>query len=441
MKILIYSLGLPPFRRGGLVNYSVDLAEQLAREDNEVTFLYPGKMPLKRSNSLSFKKRKVNYHFQCYEMINPLPVSLTFGNSTDVLPFFAKRDKSKIRSFIKKISPDVVHIHTIMGLPKEYLEILKEENIKTVFTTHDYYGLCPKMITSNPLERLKSSECSYDCMLCSVGPNLTKIRLMQSHLYQTFKELRIVKYFREKQRKKVTESPNIYHFGDQQAMQRYQLREYYLQMFRLIDCYHFNSSVSESIYKKYFPNINGKILPITEKGLQRRNSKKEVTDHVTIGFLGGVSAKKGFKQIKQVTTSLFRQGLDFKVLCAGSESDDIFFKKENVNNLGIISHSEVNNFYHQIDLLVVPSQWHETFGLVVLEALANNIPVFCSDMVGAKDILPSDLIFHSKNELVKKLTDYIKFLNYRKQVSMEIQHLDTNFDFSKHVRNVLDTFY
>ena len=307
MKILIYSLGLPPFRRGGLVNYSVDLAEQLAKGNNKVTFLYPGKMPLKKSNYLSFKKKKVNYSFQCYEMTNPLPVSLTFGNSTDVLPFFEKRDKLKIRRFIKIISPDVVHIHTIMGLPKEYLEVLKEENIKTVFTTHDYYGLCPKMLTSNPLERLKSSECSYDCMLCSLGPSLNKIRLMQSHFYQVFKESKIVKCFREKQRQKVTDALTTYYFDEGQARKRYKLRKYYLQMFKLIDYYHFNSSVSESIYKKYLPNIKGKVLPITEKGLQKDVVKKEVADQVTIGFLGGVSYKKGFKQVKQVTARLTEQ--------------------------------------------------------------------------------------------------------------------------------------
>lgn len=441
MRILIYSLGLPPFRRGGLVNYSVDLAEELAKEGNEVTFLYPGKMPLKKSGYLSFKKKKVNYSFQCYEMVNPLPVSLTFGNSIDVLPFFEERDKSKIRSFIKKISPDVVHVHTIMGLPKEYLEVLKEENIKTVFTTHDYYGLCPKMLASDPLESLKSSECSYDCMLCSVGPSLSKIRLMQSHLYQTFKDSRIVKYFREKQRKKVTEGPNVYHFDEQQAKQRYQLREYYLQMFKLIDYYHFNSSVSESIYKKYLPRIKGKVIPIAEKGLRRRKRKKEVRNSVTIGFLGGVSEKKGFKQVKQVTNELSSEGLQFNLLCAGSESNDHFFEKSNVTNLGIISRAEISNFYREIDLLVVPSQWHETFGLVVLEALANNVPVLCSDLVGAKDILPSNLIFHNQNELVMKLTDFILISNYRNQVKMEIQDVNINFNFSDHVKRVADAFY
>lgn len=442
MKILIYSLGLPPFRRGGLVNYSVDLAEQLAMEDdNDVTFLYPGKIPLKKSNNLSFKKKKVNYPFQCYEMVNPLPVSLTFGNSIDASPFYEKRDKSEIRNFIKKLSPDVVHIHTIMGLPKEYLEVLKDENVKTVYTTHDYYGLCPKMLTNDPLDKLKSSECSYDCMLCSVGPSLNKIHLMQSHFYQIFKELKVVKYLREKQRKRMTEDLNTYHFNKEQVGKRYHLRKYYLQMFKLIDYYHFNSSVSESVYKKYLPNIKGKVLPIVEKGLQRSSIKKEAIDPVTIGFLGGVSTKKGFNQIKQVTNSLVQKGLSFKLLCAGSESDDIFFKKSNVNNLGIISRSEINNFYHQIDLLIVPSQWHETFGLVVLEALANNVPVLCSDWVGAKDLVPIWCVFCNQSELFLKLKSFICSTTKRKELYKEIFELQINIDFARHVRKIKKNFY
>lgn len=441
MKILIYSLGLPPFRRGGLVNYSVDLAEELAIRGNEVTFLYPGKMPLKKSNYLSFKKKRTKYSFQCYEMINPLPVSLTFGNSKDASPFYEKRDKSKIEKFIKCIAPDVVHIHTIMGLPKEYLEILKEKNIKTVFTTHDYYGLCPKMLTSTPLNSLKSSSCSYDCMLCSVGPSVKKIHLMQSHFYQTFKELKIVKHFREKQRQRVTENSDVYYFNDEQAKKRYQLRKYYLQMFKLIDYYHFNSSVSESVYKKYFPNIKGKVIPIVEKGLKKETRKKEVTTQVTIGFLGGVSEKKGFNQIKRVTNKLSRQGLNFKLLCAGSDSDNYFFKKNNVDNLGIISRSEINDFYHRVDLLVVPSQWHETFGLVVLEALVNKVPVLCSNWVGAKDILPTTFIFDDERELFNKLNEFIKSPIIREKLFNKIESIDFDISFSSHVKRIEKIFY
>ena len=43
MKILQYTLGLPPFRRGGLPRYSTDLSEELSK-DNEVYLMYPGQI-------------------------------------------------------------------------------------------------------------------------------------------------------------------------------------------------------------------------------------------------------------------------------------------------------------------------------------------------------------------------------------------------------------
>ena len=67
MKILQYTLGLPPYRRGGLTRYSVDLSETLS-EHNRVTVLYPGKMPLWSSPKLHFCERKTRYHFRVIEM-------------------------------------------------------------------------------------------------------------------------------------------------------------------------------------------------------------------------------------------------------------------------------------------------------------------------------------------------------------------------------------
>ncbi|MTV69865.1 glycosyl transferase family 1, partial [Streptococcus pneumoniae] len=37
----------------------------------------------------------------------------------------------------------VIHIHSLIGLHKEFIEVAKELGIKTVFTSHDYYGLAP----------------------------------------------------------------------------------------------------------------------------------------------------------------------------------------------------------------------------------------------------------------------------------------------------------
>lgn len=327
MKILIYSLGLPPFRRGGLVNYSVDLATQLAVNGHKVTFLYPGKMPLKSSHKVTFFKHSVKYPFDCYEMVNPLPVSLTFGNSSNPSLYYDTRDIQAFRNFIDKISPDVVHFHTIMGLPIEYVQLLKKQKIKTIFTTHDYYGLCPKMLEENPLKILGSSDCSYDCMLCQPGPSINKIKLMQSHFYQKFKNSPILQIIRNKQRENFNADKHVYKYDKNQVREQYKLRKYYLKMLSLFDCFHFNSSVAKSIYRKYLPHIKGKIVPIMIEGLKIYDVIHKIHNPIHIGFLGGTDPKKGIELLSDVCTDIYDSGTKFKVVCAGSDSNNIFLNK------------------------------------------------------------------------------------------------------------------
>lgn len=440
MRVLIYSLGLPPFRRGGLVNYTVDLANQLVSNGNTVDFLYPGAIPIFSSSKVKFRKRNTNYKFNCYELINPLPVSLTFGNSINAEPFYEHRDKNKIYKFITKLSPNVVHIHTLMGLPIEFLEVLKDKGIKIIYTTHDYYGLCPKMLVPDSLEKLSNSRCSYDCMLCEAGPSINKIKLMQSHLYQRFKDYKIIKAIRKSQRK-ANLSKKVYRFNKNQTQSRYTLRKYYLRMFSLIDCFHFNSSISATVFRRYLPKANGKIVPLVINGIPKVIRTKKKTNNVTIGFLGGTDKKKGFSVLKNDFYKLKKENLKFKLLCAGSDTSDSLFKDPLVKNLGIISQKDINIFYSQIDLLVVPSLWHETFGLVVLEAVLNNIPVFCSNLVGSKDILPPDLVFHSNNEFLEKIRKFINNSEYRNRIIKETNNIKATTNFTEHVRMIQQLFY
>lgn len=59
------------------------------------------------------------------------------------------------------------------------------------------------------------------------------------------------------------------------------------------------------------------------------------------------------------------------------------------------SYKELPNVMNQFDVLVTPSEWEETFGFTVLEALSYGIPVIVSEKVGAKD-----LILEGKNGFV-----------------------------------------
>lgn len=47
-------------------------------------------------------------------------------------------------------------------------------------------------------------------------------------------------------------------------------------------------------------------------------------------------------------------------------------------------------FYRQIDIIVIPSVWPDTFPTVAFEACANNVPVICSRIGGLPEIIKQD---------------------------------------------------
>ena len=86
--------------------------------------------------------------------------------------------------------------------------------------------------------------------------------------------------------------------------------------------------------------------------------------------------------------------------------------------------------YSEIDILIVPSKWKETFGLIVLEGVSFGVKVFVSDSVGAKEILEKEDIF----------TNYICLAEQLNNEKIEVKKI-TNFpDMSEHCGKLLDVY-
>ena len=63
-----------------------------------------------------------------------------------------------------------------------------------------------------------------------------------------------------------------------------------------------------------------------------------------------------------------------------------------------------------IDILILPSVWYETFGFTVQEALSYGVPVMVSENVGAKDIIENyktGVIFEANEEDLKEKILYV----------------------------------
>lgn len=179
MRIVHYTLGIYPNRTGGLNRYATDLMREQAKV-HEVYALMPGPWrPWLRSCSISGPK-----HYNgllCYHLINASPQPLFFGIKNPHK--FLKRsiNSESFKRFYKNVKPEVLHVHTLMGLSEEFLLFFREKGVKIIYTSHDYYGICPKVNFVNSEGKLCEGPDPERCSICNEkSPSIYFLRFRNS---------------------------------------------------------------------------------------------------------------------------------------------------------------------------------------------------------------------------------------------------------------------
>ena len=137
--------------------------------------------------------------------------------------------------------------------------------------------------------------------------------------------------------------------------------------------------------------------------------------HPAILFMGGLNKVKGIDVLLNAVPIIRMEIQNLHVYIAGSGSKEGNLKKlakelnieENVKFLGFISGDEKYAYYKSADIYVHPSRY-ETFGVVLLEAMACGKPVIASNVGGIPFVVEdgkTGLLFESENveELVEKI--------------------------------------
>lgn len=429
MKILHYFLGFPPYRTGGLTKYALDLAKSQVTDGNEVLALWPGQIK-NYSAQPSIKEGKKIDGIRNLKLINPLPVSLDEGIN-EFESFTKNCDINIYISFLQKEKPDVIHIHTLMGLHREFVQVANQLKIRTIFTSHDYFGLCPKVTLYRYGECCDNDDGCRNCIQCNLHPlSLKKIQLMQSPLYRWAKDSYVVKKLRQQHRSQFFEEeklPDLENCDVEFLTKKYrELRAYYVGMYESIDFIHFNSTVAEEVYKRYIVPKDSRVVSITHKDIKAHIKHKVNTGKKVILYLAPAKPFKGWKVLKEACDQLWAEGMniELRIYSPVSHIEPYMKVKESGFN-----HSELDKIMNEADILVAPSIWYETFGFTVLEALSYSVPVIVSDHVGAKDIVcDNGLIVKAGN--VQELKSAIKSID--KQVVVNVkswrQFLNENYE-------------
>lgn len=389
MRILHYFLGFPPYRTGGLTKYAYDLMCAQADNGDDVSALWPGKMEMV-NHAPKIVRQKAIHGIRNYELVNPLPVPLDEG-IRETEAFTEACDINVYTEFLKKINPEVIHIHTLMGLHREFIQATKALKIRTIFTTHDYFGLCPKVTLYKGNEACDDDHNCRDCVSCNRSAlSLKKIWLMQSPLYRKLKNSSFVKNLRKRHRNEFftdeTQTQDI--LVDEKDAKKYrELRQYYIGMLSMIDCIHFNSTVTEKIYKRYFTPEDSRVLSITHKDIADNREKNtwKYTGKLRITSLAPAKPFKGYNILCQALDELWQSGnhnFELKIFSPVPVRKPYMVVQEEG-----FAYSQLGKIMADTDVLVAPSVWYETFGFTVLEALSYVVPVIVSEHVGAKDIV------------------------------------------------------
>ncbi|QSR88432.1 glycosyltransferase family 4 protein [Methylacidiphilum caldifontis] len=167
-----------------------------------------------------------------------------------------------------------------------------------------------------------------------------------------------------------------------------------------------NSTRAQKAFERYYPDLISKVkvlnpgvAPERFMGMDdKEKCRKKILDQFgwndsdLIGiFVGNNWRLKGLLQICHGIAEAKRWGMTVNLLVLGRGNPDeirLFLKSKGIENqvgfIGLISEG-IEQFYKAADFLILLSQF-ESFGMVVLEAMASALPVILSADVGAWDV-------------------------------------------------------
>ncbi|OQX22589.1 MAG: hypothetical protein BWK75_00345 [Candidatus Altiarchaeales archaeon A3] len=346
MKICIICIFYPPYTFGGGTVFVKTLAESMSKRGHDV-FIITTK-PYDGSASIHSSVWTVNgvrvYGF-CPTSVQNIPiysgkVSKYSRIFTFLLNFWNPLSYYLVRKILKKEKPDLVNIHGATYLSYSVYSAVRSLNIPYISTLHDVW-------TFYPLNNL---------------PYLDKIAgVKYPFLNDNYKVYDIISSIYAKINRIIIGNPNYVTFV---------------------------SNAVKNIYLDYgFFNQSKKIVLPNIFEIDETESKKEKTNKKTfdIIYAGGLERKKGGHTLIKAFRKIHDKYIRLHIF--GSGEYEVYFKKlaegdKRIIFYGQMPNEELQKFYKISDIAVMPSEYFETFGRIIIESFRVGVPVIGSN-VGA----------------------------------------------------------
>jgi len=254
----------------------------------------------------------------------------------------------RIAGLLDQLTPDLVHIHCVQDVGAGVIEAAKARNLPVILSVHDFWWICQRqfMITADQRYCGQSPVCLSSCRGCV--DNMSDTRSRRNFLFRQASMADCITY------------PS---------------------QFALDLCE--TSGLAPGSGRVWKNGVRPPKADFFTMQEQRRMSDPRIA----FGYLGGPAYIKGWPDIRRAFSDIERE--DFKVHLVDGSLDKGWWGTFEASSLPgewaihpRFSQAEMDQFYAKIDVLLFMSQWKETFGLAIREAIIRGIEVIQTDSGG-----------------------------------------------------------
>lgn len=356
MRLMLFNTLYYPYTQGGAERSVRFLAEGLLKQGHEVTVasLAPdsersGVQDLNGVESHYLPLRNLYWPFDGpnFSLLKP------FWHTADLYNPLMLR---QVAELLSEKQPDLVHTHNLAGFSTGIWRTAKARGLPIVHTIRDYYLLCPRTSMYR-----NGDNCQRQCRGCRLfsRPKARLTRVVDGLI-------------------------GISEF----VLSRHRERGL------------FGNAIEQSV----IPNAY-----IRSPSESRDDTPDFCSTRLRVGYLGRLTPRKGIESLMKTFAIL--PANDFELLVAGagtSSYEKELRRKYNRPNIQFLGFIPPHRLLTSIDVLVVPSLWHEPLSRVPIEAYAHGVPVLAARRGGIPELVDdgvTGLMFNpdEPNELREQL--------------------------------------
>ena len=391
MKILIVVHDFLPNYYSGTEVLTFELAKEMDKKNDVLLFF---------SEPLSEKKDKEKGIFKGlkYIKINKditknIGIEETYNDKRTEKAFFETLDDFK---------PDIVHLHHLMHLSINLIDICKKRKIPCIYSLHDFWAICYNHKKLKYDDSLCKKQEINECLKCffSTEDSLEKIK-------RNSKDNRLIGFLIKF---------NITRFFLKSIIERKvkkDLKERYRIFRREFNRLDMIISPSRFLADEYIKSgIRKNVIHVSDDGINDKyfkNFKKNKSKKLRFAFIGTLIPAKGCHVLIEAFNNIKEKDIELQIYGThgNSKEEKKYYEKlikdiknKNIRLCGTFSSDNIADIFKDIDILIVPSIWYENGPLVIKNALLSKTPVIASDLGGM-----SYLIRHKENGLLFKPND------------------------------------